>query len=111
MRAFHTSAVELRQPFRAEVLGEPYECAWADEAIFFVTVADEGADFTRIRLRAQISPDGVHWVDEGTDLPLVTSPGLVAAKLRHFGGWLRVAGTIEGGAQRAVLTIHLVLKG
>jgi hypothetical protein len=110
MRDFHTSVVELRQPFEATVASAPYECGWADEAIFFVTVEDEDADFDQLALRVQISADGMHWIDEGTTAGLA-GPGLTACRVSHFGGWLRVTGELSGRAQRAVLTVRLVLKG
>ncbi|MCW2538970.1 MAG: hypothetical protein JWN95_695 [Frankiales bacterium] len=110
MRHFYTSVVELRQPFAETIASEPYECGWADEAIFFVTVEDDEADFDQLALRVQISADGIHWIDEGTT-GLLAGPGLTACRVRHFGGWLRVTGELSGGAQRAVLSVRLVLKG
>jgi hypothetical protein len=110
VRNFYTSVVELRQPFRHEVTTEPYECGWAGEAVFFVSAEDTGADFASLQLRVRISPDGVRWTDEGTVLPTLTGPGMVAGKVGHFGGWLSLAGQIVGGAGTAVLTVRLALK-
>lgn len=111
MREFYTSVVELRQPFTGSVASEPYECGWADEAIFFVTVEESDANFGMIELRVQISADGIRWVDEGTDLAPITGPGVTAAKVRHFGGWLRVCGEISGRSASALLSVRLALKG
>jgi hypothetical protein len=110
MRRFYTSVVELRQPFTSMVASEPYECGWADEAIFFITAEEEGADFDEIDLQAQISADGIRWVSEGTQVRL-SGPGLAACRLSHFGGWLRVSGNIRGRSERAVLSVRLALKG
>jgi hypothetical protein len=52
----------------------------------------------------------MHWIDEGTTAGLA-GPGLTACRVSHFGGWLRVTGELSGRAQRAVLTVRLVLKG
>jgi hypothetical protein len=110
MRSFYTSVVELRQPFRGMIASEPYECGWADEATFFITVEEEGAEFDEIDLQVQISPDGIRWVSEGTQVQL-TGPGLTACRVSHFGGWLRVSGNIRGRNERAVLSVRLALKG
>lgn len=110
MRSFYTSVVELRQPFKRVIASEPYECGWADEAIFFITAEKEGTEFDEIDLQVQISADGIRWVDEGTRARL-TGPGLIACKVSHFGGWLRVNGNIKGRSERAVLSVRLALKG
>jgi hypothetical protein len=110
MRDFHTSVVELRQPFQDTVASEPYECGWAQEAIFFITVEDVDADFDQLGLRVQISADGIRWTDEGTTAS-ISGPGLTPVRIRHFGGWLRISGELSGGARRAVLSVRLVLKG
>jgi hypothetical protein len=111
VRDFHTSVVELRQPFTGAVSSEPYECGWADEALFFVTVEEDDPEFETLNLRVQISADGVRWVDEGTTLPVMSGPGVAAAKVRHFGGWLRLIGTLTGRSAAATLSIRLALKG
>jgi hypothetical protein len=87
---------------------EPCECAWASEAIFFVRVlhADESARGALARV--QISPDGLHWIDEGGSLSIAAQPGLQSVRVRHFGGWLRLAGQTEGdGEIRVVCYLHL----
>jgi hypothetical protein len=110
MRTFYTSVVELRQPFTGMIASEPYECGWADEAIFFITAEEEGAEFDEIDLEVQISADGIRWVSEGTRVQLA-GPGLAACRVSHFGGWLRVSGTARGRDERAVLSVRLALKG
>lgn len=110
MRRFYTSVVELRQPFTGTVASEPYECGWADEAIFFITAEEEGAEFDEIDLQVQISADGIRWISEGTQARLA-GPGLAACRVSHFGGWLRVSGSIRGRSKRAVVSVRLALKG
>ena len=65
MNNFYTSVVEFRQTFSSVVETHPYECGWADEAIFFVEL-HEPAEGTCVGLRVQLSPDGIRWMDEGT---------------------------------------------
>ena len=58
----------------------------------------------------QISPDGIHWCDEGTTLELPTAAdGLAFAKVTHFGGWLRLVGKLPDSAALKVIA-YLVLK-
>jgi hypothetical protein len=45
----------------------------------------------------QISPDGIHWVDEGAELTLRAGQELSFARIREFGGLLRLAGTVQEG--------------
>ncbi len=111
MKEFYTSVIELRQPVRQQFSSEPYECGWASEALFFLTVHPEMADFNRIVVRPKISPDGVRWIDAPTDALIVDKPGLTAIAQCHFGGWLRLELSIEGAAQAAMITLHLALKG
>ena len=58
----------------------------------------------------QIAPDGIHWADEGTEIALPSAPGPTTfARLRHFGGWLRLTGTLPAGFALPVI-VHLALK-
>ena len=113
MRQFSTSVLERRKEFAGVVETPPYEGGWASEAIFFVRVEgiDDGA---RLDLRVEISPDGMHWMDEGTALEPLTGEGDAFVKVSHFGGWLRLTGKVRGASEAdaasATLTIHLALK-
>ena len=60
--------------------------------------------------KVQISPDGITWTDEGTTLPAVTQTGVVFARVRHFGNWLRLACRVSGRQARLRGTIYLCLK-
>lgn len=108
MRNFYTSVVEFRQPFTREVFTHPYETGWAREAIFFVTVED--CDCETIDLSVQIGPDGIRWMNEGNGIEQIAAPGEYFVRVAHFGGWLRLAGVISGGAETAQLTVRLALK-
>ncbi|MBK1787903.1 hypothetical protein [Prauserella cavernicola] len=110
MKTFYTSVVELRQRFDTAVETHPYECGWADEAIFFVETHDLTPG-TRLALRVQVSPDGIRWLDEGTELEL-TDTGFV--RVAHFGGFLRMVGTAVDTEARPVpvtVSVRLALKG
>ncbi len=111
MKEFYTSVVELRQPINAAFASEPYECGWANEAIFFLNLHPDQANFERAMVQPQISPDGIHWVDAPAGELTVTHGGLYALRQTHFGGWLRVKLTLEGAARAAMITLHLALKG
>lgn len=51
----------------------------------------------------------MHWVREGTSLEMPTAQdGVAAARLGHFGNWLRLTARFEEGAESTVLvTLHL----
>ena len=110
MRESHTAVVERNVEWRGDFVVEPYEVAWAGEAIYFVralSVDNVSADTTA---HVQISPDGMHWVDEGTAFALPTAPDEVTCcRVAHFGGWLRLVGELPEGAGLTVI-VYLVLK-
>jgi hypothetical protein len=113
MNQFHTSVVELRQPFTSTVETHPFEAGWANEAIFFVTTESGTLPTTQVDLRVQISPDGIRWLDEGTVMTL-TGNAHEFIRVRHFGGFLRLSGTLSNPvAEPAVstITVRLALKG
>jgi hypothetical protein len=87
---------------------EPYEAAWASEALVFVRALKE-AEGAPGRARVEVSPDGMRWVPEGTEFDLPREKDAVTfAKLVHFGTWLRVATDMPDGASLTVLvTLHL----
>ena len=111
MRNFHTSIVEFERVFSDELLTEPYEGAWANEAIFFVTIDEEGSNFEILELRTEISPDGLVWLDNDGSTVRIEGPTQGAIKALHFGGWLRLRGTLIGQQRTARVTVRLALKG
>lgn len=110
MNESYTAAVARNERWRNDWATEPHECAWASEAIFFVRVLDRDGPAAPVEGRVQISPDGMRWVDEGTRLAVVPGVELTAAKVRHFGGWLRLAGNAPEGVTLTVMA-YLALKG
>ena len=65
---------------------------------------------TRPSTQTDLHPDGVNWVDEGTAFEPMGEAGLYFVRVRHFGGWLRLAGPVEGEGAAFKLTVRLVLK-
>jgi len=113
LRQFYTSVLERRKEFAGSVETPPFEGGWAGEAIFFVRV-EQISEATVVDLRVQISPDGIHWVDEGSVLNSLSREGDRFVRVSHFGGWLRLAGNVStrdgSRTPAATLTIHLALK-
>lgn len=112
MKTFYSSVVELRQRFDADagIHTHPYECGWANEAIFFVEL-HEPAEGTTVSLRVQLSADGIRWLDEGSVLEASDS---AFVRLTHFGGFLRLAGTAtdrDGRPTAVTASVRLALKG
>ncbi len=105
----YTAVVERNQVWSGAFATEPYEAAWAHEAIFFIRVL-EARNLDRLNVYVQISPDGMHWCDEGTHLSLpVEAEQVVFCRVAHFGGWLRLHGTLPEGAELRVI-VYLSLK-
>jgi hypothetical protein len=110
MKESYTAVVARNDDWTLDWATEPHECAWADEAIFFVRVLKSEGAAASVGARVQISPDGMHWVDEGSRLEIPARVGVTAVRVSHFGGWLRLAGHTPEGSQLRVLA-YLVLKG
>ena len=109
MRQSHTSAIELGTTWEGVFATEPQECAWATEALFFIRVL-EGTPPAGAVARVELSPDGIHWSREGTLVRIPAEPEETTwARVREFGGWLRLAGSLLPGYRLQVL-VHLVLK-
>ena len=76
MRKSHTAAMEI---FAAKANGpvatEPYEAGWAREALAVIYCHKVHGPAPRLELHAQISADGVRWIDFGRTLPAISAPG------------------------------------
>jgi hypothetical protein len=106
IRRSHTAVVERNAEWSGEFTTEPYEAAWASEALFFVRALRPAR--SEVAARVQISPDGMVWSDEGTRVS-ITGGAQSYARVRHFRGWLRLAGRMPAG-ETAAVTVYLVLK-
>jgi len=110
MRECQTIVVERDTEWRGAYATEPCEAAWASEAIFFIrALSAVGTPDQALSARVQISPDGMRWCDEGTEVPLPSGEAVTFGRVRHFGGWLRLAGELPDGIAMRVI-VYLVLK-
>ena len=106
-----TAALERHAVLSGQWETEPYETAWASEAIFFFRIESIEGENVGVDARVQISPDGIHWADEGSRFQQMTEAGQYYTRIGHFGGWLRLVGKVKGTGESAVqTTIHLMLK-
>jgi len=110
LKESYTAVVARNVDWAGEWASEPYEAAWADEAILFVRVLKAEGEARTASARVEISPDGMHWADEGSRLEIPVSEGLSFVRVRHFGGWLRLAGRTPEGSRLRVMA-YFVLKG
>lgn len=103
-----TAVVARNETWTGTSATEPYEGGWAKEAIVFVRALKEPIG-PLPRARMQISADGMHWCDEGSEFDLpATKDAVTFQRIRHFGNFLRVAATLPAGSQLTVLvTLHL----
>ena len=107
-RQVYTAVVERNVTWEGAYTTEPYEAGWAAEALIFIRVLKSGASGHSAAV--QVSPDGIHWLDEGTRIRLPKQPdGLTMARVTHFGNWLRLAGELTPGETCTVL-VYFVLK-
>ena len=104
-----TAVIERAEGLSGSFATEPYEVGWAREAVVFLKVF-RMADGGRLEARAQISPDGIDWVDEGTRFRPARAPGLDFVKLTNFGSWLRVVGGVQGAGATADMVVYVALK-
>ena len=103
-----TAIIARNERWTGNVATEPYEAGWAREAVFFIRALKQPAGAPGTAW-IELSPDGMHWVREGTELNTPAErDGIALARLTTFGNWLRVAGRFEDGAECTVLvTLHL----
>lgn len=109
MRESQTIILERNVEWHGEFATEPCEVAWASEAVFFIRALEVVGIRARDSARVQMSPDGIHWCDEGEDIRLPTEPDVSYCRVIYFGGWLRLAGQLRSGASAKVI-VYLVLK-
>jgi hypothetical protein len=109
MRHSFTAVIEQANTYTANFETEPYEAGWATEARWFVRVL-EIEDAGGISFHPQISPDGLHWMDEGSDPINFDATGMKSMALRDFGHWLRLRAEFYGDATRVKVLIYLALK-
>ena len=109
MRQSHTAVVERDVTWTGAFETEPYEAAWASEAIYFIRFMAAEGDAAGGCARVQISADGMHWCDEGASVEFAGDAEVVFVRVRHFGTYLRLTGDLPAGASARVL-VSLTLK-
>ncbi len=101
MRQSHTAVVARNEAWDGPFTTEPWETAWAAEAIYFVRILDPIRIATVVQFRVEISPDGIHWAELSQDtFNFDEQNPLWYMQLNHFGGWLRLSGTVSRSAER-----------
>jgi len=103
-----TAVIARNDRWTGTAASEPYEAGWAREAIVFVR-ALKPPEGPQPVARVEISPDGMHWIPEGTTLAMPDrQDGLACARLTLFGNWLRLSADFDDGSASTVLvTLHL----
>jgi len=108
LRESITAILARNETWTGCAASEPFEGGWAIEAVIFVRALKPPVG-PQPTARIEISPDGMHWADEGTRLDLPAQEGEVRfARLRRFGNWLRLAADFPDGSESCLLvTVHL----
>ena len=108
LRESQSAIVARNERWAGSVATEPYEAGWASEAVVFVRALGDATGALG-DAQVEISPDGMRWVAEGARFPLPARADEVTfARVKHFGGWLRIAADLPDGAEVVVLvTFHL----
>lgn len=106
MRQSQTAILERGIALNGILHTEPFETAWASEARWFVNFLEPEATGT-VTVQAQVSPNGIQWVNHESDAVTVDAPHLGTGAIRDFGGWLRL--TITGDTS-PLIKVVLALK-
>lgn len=110
MKNFITYVLLRQEYLETDTVTEPCETGWASEAIFFIQIQSQNQDDYTIQANAQISVDGIHWVNHEALPLLIESDGYYCIKLKEFGGWLRLS-IHSTTKDTLVATVQLALKG
>ena len=110
MRRSFTAVVSRNETYKDILETEPYECAWAGEARWFVRVLRKEGASPQLTLRSQLSPDGLFWCDDEQTTLQINAEGLYTLPVRNFGGWLRLRGEVNGEHASFTVIVYLVLK-
>jgi hypothetical protein len=108
MRESITAVVARGDTWTGVTASEPYDVAWAGEAVIFLRSLGAEGNPEQARAWVQISPDGIRWVDEGGILPIPRVDEISSVRVRNFGTYLRVMTVLpEGSSFKALLTLSL----
>lgn len=109
LRRSHTAVLEKNSTFTSGFETEPYEVAWAGEAVWFIRIFDIEGEQTSLHLGVQISPDGLEWCDHGIEMT-IEGKGLYSVPVSTFAHWLRLNTDLRGANAKVRLQILLALK-
>ena len=109
MRQSHTAIIERDVTWEGKFETEPYEAGWASEAIYFVRILEKKGALGRGHGKPQLSPDGMHWCDEGTLMGFRDDIDVAFVRIARFGTFLRLVGELPPGASAKVI-VYLTLK-
>ena len=110
MRQSQSAVIERGAELEKVLETEPFEAAWAGEARWFIQFLRPAPGST-VEIRAQISPDGINWIDHESVSPLESEAvGFVSIPVERFGHWLRLRIEQLSGSTSPQLRIHLELK-
>lgn len=103
-----TAVIARNELWKGRAATEPFEAGWAREAVIFIRALEDPVG-RQPKARVEISPDGIHWIPEGTEFDMPAGKNAIAcARISHFGNWLRVSAELESGSNSTVLvTLHL----
>jgi hypothetical protein len=108
MRESITAVVARGDTWSGVAASEPYDVAWAGEAVVFLRSLGAQGTPEQARAWVQISPDGMRWVDEGSMLPIPRVDEISSVRIRNFGTYLRIMTVLpEGSSFKALLTLSL----
>ena len=108
MQTTNTSVLARRIWIDADYATIAYEAGWAGEAVFFTQVEGEHPELT---VAAEISPDGINWVQRGAPSTIGPDDSITENNLSVFGNWVRVRIQGASAEQKARILVHLSLKG
>ena len=111
LREAYTAVIAQGETWKGTATTEPYEAAWASEALFFLRALKIRGTPGDVRAKVQISPDGMHWADEGAEIRLPRNEHEVTfCRVERFGQYLRLSASLPEGVEYQVLAT-LSLKG
>ena len=108
MRESITAVIARGDIWSGVAASEPYDVAWATEAVVYLRSLDAEGNPEQARAWVQISPDGMRWVDEGSMLPIPRVDEISSVRIRNFGTYLRIMTVLpEGSSFKALVTLSL----
>jgi hypothetical protein len=111
MKQFNAAHLEVKKDFTEDFQTHPFECGWADEAIFWVMVEGVSGEGASLEGDVEISHDGFSWAKDGSSVGPLTEEGLNFVRVSHFGNWIRLNCRVSGNDPVFKLLIQIALKG